>query len=273
MEGWLYAADSELPAEIGLRGSLFFVTTIEGEITWIQDGEETTISADHVAGPRDAANVRLRRQEDRGAHIMVWRVQRGTLRKSMRALGLPPPGDTLCWPFSPRPLTPQTKALFLEMRGARLDGAARAWWYGAKLLELTALLYPVTASDWPGKNYPHMRAEVRRAMGFLQKAYVWPVTLDDVAREAGLSSSHLSRVFHKEVGISLSHYLRSLRMEKAAQLLRSGESNVTDTAMSVGYTSISQFSGSFRSYFGASPRTFLPGNSPKKTPAKKKSSS
>lgn len=255
-EGWLFGDEVLLPPEIGMQGSLFFVVVIEGEVTWVQDGETTVIPAGHIAGLRDAEGVRLRRG-GKVAHLVVWRFMRGTLREGMRALGLPPPGEALCWPIAPRVLTPEINALFLELRSSQTNGTARSWWYGSKLLELTALMHPVTA-DPSATPHAGVREEVRRALVFLQHSYTESISLADVAREAGMSPTHLSRVFPKEVGVSLSYYLRQLRMEKAAQLLRSGECNVTDAAMAVGYSSIGQFSGTFREFFGVPPGAFIP---------------
>ncbi|WP_309382563.1 helix-turn-helix transcriptional regulator [Cerasicoccus frondis] len=261
IEGWLYAQEATLPKELTQQhASLYFITVLKGEVIWVQRNVETKIQANHILGARDVSNIKIKRGGDRGAHIIVWRIQQGALAEGMQALNLPSTDDALSWPFPPRPLTPQMMSLFLELRATRLNGPARIWWYYAKLLELTALLYPEASPHHSGQTNSLMRAEVRKAMAYLQEAYPWHVSLDDVARDVGMSSSHLSRIFHKEVGMSLSHYLRSLRMEKAAQLLRTGESNVTDAAMAVGYTSISQFSGAFRSYFGVSPRNFMPGN-------------
>ena len=53
-------------------------------------------------------------------------------------------------------------------------------------------------------------------------------------------------------------------MERAAELLRSGKYNVTETALAVGYSSLSHFSQSFCETMGC-----CPGLYPNKTPTKK----
>jgi AraC-like DNA-binding protein len=45
-------------------------------------------------------------------------------------------------------------------------------------------------------------------------------------------------------------FLRNLRLERAAELLRSGRSNVTEAAIAVGYSSLSHFSKAFAEMFG-----------------------
>ena len=56
--------------------------------------------------------------------------------------------------------------------------------------------------------------------------------------------------------MTISRYLRNLRLERAAELLRSGRSNVTEAAMAVGYSSLSHFSKAFAEMFGVCPCVF-----------------
>ena len=56
--------------------------------------------------------------------------------------------------------------------------------------------------------------------------------------------------------MTISRYLRNLRLERAAELLRSGRSNVTEAAMAVGYSSLSHFSKAFAEMFGVCPCAF-----------------
>ena len=52
---------------------------------------------------------------------------------------------------------------------------------------------------------------------------------------------------------SISQYLRELRMERAAALLREGRLNVLQVALEVGYSSPSHFSAAFHETFGCCP--------------------
>lgn len=255
-EGWLFGDYTQLPAEIARAGSLLVVAVLAGEIEWRQGREATVLGTGRLAGFLDEVDIGLVRRSKDAAHLMVWRFQRGTLRASMEALGLPLPSEALCWPIAPRAITPEMNALMFELRSAQSHGTARAWWYGAKLLELTALLHPPTEG---GESvYSSMREPIRRALVFMNQSFAEAISLPDIAKQAGLSPTHLSRIFSEEVGVSLRHYLRQLRMERASQLLRSGECNVTEAAMAVGYTSIGQFSRTFSELYGQPPGALLP---------------
>jgi AraC-like DNA-binding protein len=56
--------------------------------------------------------------------------------------------------------------------------------------------------------------------------------------------------------MTISRYLGNLRLERAAELLRSGRLNVTEAATAVGYSSLSHFSKAFAEMFGVSPCVF-----------------
>ena len=64
------------------------------------------------------------------------------------------------------------------------------------------------------------------------------------------------RNFSREVGLTIPQFLRNLRMERAAELLRSGRYNVTEAAMEVGYASLSHFSKAFCETIGCCPALY-----------------
>ena len=53
--------------------------------------------------------------------------------------------------------------------------------------------------------------------------------------------------------MTIPQYVRKVRMERAAELLRSGRFNVTEAAMEVGYSSLSHFSQAFCQVMGCCP--------------------
>ena len=77
----------------------------------------------------------------------------------------------------------------------------------------------------------------------------------------GCSPFYLSRLFSQEAGMTIQQYVRQVRMERAAELLRTGQCNVTEAALEVGYNSLSHFSTAFHETFGC-----CPGLYPLKTP-------
>jgi AraC-like DNA-binding protein len=74
-----------------------------------------------------------------------------------------------------------------------------------------------------------------------------------LAEEVGCSTFYLSRVFAQETGASIPKFLRLKRIEKAAELIRTGKMNVTESAMAVGYASLSAFNKAFVEQMGCCP--------------------
>lgn len=67
------------------------------------------------------------------------------------------------------------------------------------------------------------------------------------------SPFYLSRQFAQAGGMTMQQFLRQIRMERAAELLRTGKCNVTEAALEVGYNSLSHFSSTFHETFGCCP--------------------
>ena len=97
------------------------------------------------------------------------------------------------------------------------------------------------------------RERVERVRYLLERDLENPPSLDMLAREVACSPSYLSRIFAQEAGASIPKFLRLKRMEKAADLLRTGRANVTEAAFAVGYASLSAFNKAFVERFGCCP--------------------
>lgn len=98
------------------------------------------------------------------------------------------------------------------------------------------------------------RPEIERALRFIAEHLDEPITVAEVARAAHLSEFHFHRVFHAEVGEPIGRFVTRRRLELSAlRLAYERDRTVTEIALSSGYSSASNFSKAFSSYFGASP--------------------
>lgn len=77
--------------------------------------------------------------------------------------------------------------------------------------------------------------------------------MDELAQRCGMSRAAFHKKFKATTSYSPLQFLKALRLNQAAMLLRLGH-NVSEAATDVGYSSPSQFSREFRRHFGASPR-------------------
>lgn len=98
---------------------------------------------------------------------------------------------------------------------------------------------------------------LRKALINLGAHYNEPISLDQLARNAGVSPSHLGFLFRSVIGVPFKSLLGQIRIRKAREMLAAGtRPNITQVAMSVGYCDLSHFERSFRRIVGQSPREF-----------------
>lgn len=82
------------------------------------------------------------------------------------------------------------------------------------------------------------------------------LSLAALAREGCYSQSHLIEVFEEITGTTPHHFLASLRIQRAKELLLQTTRTVTDIALEVGYQSFPTFSRTFKDYVGLPPADF-----------------
>jgi len=79
------------------------------------------------------------------------------------------------------------------------------------------------------------------------------LSLETMAEHAGVSRSHLSRLFPVATGLQLSTYLRGRRLTEAAKELVNGAPDILNVALDAGYGSHEAFTRAFRDQFGLTP--------------------
>ena len=91
---------------------------------------------------------------------------------------------------------------------------------------------------------------------YIYDHYTQPLSLSALSRLLGYTPQYLSRLFHQQMGQSLSAYLQRLRVEASCQLLLSTRQSVSLIAQAVGYTDLKHFSAVFARHMGMTPRAF-----------------
>lgn len=153
-------------------------------------------------------------------------------------------------------LSARQQQLVASLREPPVHVAAQLLWYQSKALELMVefLFQPAGPQElFCARAKRVARERVDKAMAILRARLAEPPSLEELGRLVGCSPFYLSRTFSTEAGMTIPQFLRQIRMDRAAELLRSGRFNVTEAALEVGYSSLSHFSQAFHEVFGCCP--------------------
>jgi len=94
-------------------------------------------------------------------------------------------------------------------------------------------------------------------LSFIEKNYKEEITIKQLTKIAGMSESTLMRYFRKIMNRSPIDYIIRVRINKAAELLKSGNMRVTEAAYECGFSDGNYFSRQFKKILGRSPREFM----------------
>jgi AraC-like DNA-binding protein len=94
---------------------------------------------------------------------------------------------------------------------------------------------------------------VGKALSLMHAKPAWNWTIEELAKDVGLSRSVLAERFAHLVGMPPMYYLAKWRMQIASGLLSGGNSNIADVAAEVGYGSEAAFSRAFKKMVGIPP--------------------
>ncbi len=80
--------------------------------------------------------------------------------------------------------------------------------------------------------------------------------LEKLSLKIGISRTQLHRKMKKVTGFTAAEFIRNLRMEQAARLIKEQKINVSQVAYAVGFNSQPHFSTTFKKHFGMGPRAY-----------------
>ncbi|HFS85035.1 MAG TPA: AraC family transcriptional regulator [Epsilonproteobacteria bacterium] len=107
-------------------------------------------------------------------------------------------------------------------------------------------------ADYPGNNHV-----VLKVVKYMNLHYEKEVTVDVLAEAAGLSKSHLTKIFGDALGMGPMEYLKAVRLKYAKTMLLSGQYRVTEVAQRCGFNSPSYFAKSFKAFYRETPKEFM----------------
>ena len=97
---------------------------------------------------------------------------------------------------------------------------------------------------------------IRRVIFYIKEAPGYRISHDELAEKMNLSPEYLSKIFKKNMGISLRQYVTNTRLERALYLLQETSMNVSQTSDALGYGNVHFFSKQFKDRYGHPPSDF-----------------
>lgn len=94
------------------------------------------------------------------------------------------------------------------------------------------------------------------ALDYIHKNFTRNITMQQVADFVGLTPNYFCSKFHKEIGQSFKHYLKSLQLNHAATLLRVSNTSISNICAESGIPSLTNFMQSFKEQYGMTPSQY-----------------
>lgn len=135
---------------------------------------------------------------------------------------------------------------------ARLE--ANRWF--SEIALLLATHFPQPRTSGAPRHKAAWSHRIRQVVARIEAQYARRITLAEIAREERVSEAWLSRLFHKEVGVSFMQYITALRLGKAAEQLLATTLPVQRIAQQQGFASARVMSDLFKRRHGMTPRQF-----------------
>ncbi|MDC7286663.1 helix-turn-helix domain-containing protein [Blautia schinkii] len=91
---------------------------------------------------------------------------------------------------------------------------------------------------------------------YINENYHHKIHVDDISDSIGVSKGYLSRIFHRDTGISIQDYIQKIRVEKAANLLKYSQASLSQISDYVCFHSQSHFGSVFKKYMHMTPKQY-----------------
>lgn len=104
-----------------------------------------------------------------------------------------------------------------------------------------------------------MIKSLQKAIEYMEKHLLEPITYEDVAEHLYLSNYHFHKTFSLVTGMTVGEYLRKRRLSRAGEELAVSKKKVIDLALKYGYETPESFTKAFTRFHGITPRTLREG--------------
>ena len=108
----------------------------------------------------------------------------------------------------------------------------------------------------PVVSYDTKQQLVKDSLKYIEKHYQEPMSVMDISRALGTSTSYLSRIFKESTGETIIRTINNKRIEKAKAYLKETDLKVYEVADILGFENVTYFSRFFKKHTGVSPKDY-----------------
>lgn len=163
--------------------------------------------------------------------------------------------------YAQEPVSAAIAVVLSQIINYNLHPTIKKLYIKGKVYELISLYFNKSTDD-SIEQCPFLVDEdnvkrIRKAKEIVIANMAEPPTLPDLAQEIGLSLKRLKEGFKQVYGDSVYSFLFDYKMEHARRLLESGQYNVNEIGLKIGYSTSSHFIAAFKKKYGTTPKKYV----------------
>lgn len=102
----------------------------------------------------------------------------------------------------------------------------------------------------------HLSPAFIKLTRFIEENYTSPITLQSISEHFSLSKQYIMKLFREQAGVTVTHYINEIRLQKALDLLIYHSLSVSEVAYAVGFSNLYYFDRLFKKTYLITPTQF-----------------
>ncbi|WP_422082605.1 helix-turn-helix transcriptional regulator [Ulvibacterium sp.] len=163
--------------------------------------------------------------------------------------------------YSQEAVSPAIAVVLSQIMNYNLHPSVKELYIHGKVYELVSLYFNRN-TDADVEQCPFLVDEdnvrrIRQAKEIIIAQMAEPPSLQALAKEIGLPLKKLKEGFKQIYGDSVYSFLFDYKMEHARRLLETGQNNVNEVGLKIGYSTASHFIAAFKKKYGTTPKKYV----------------
>jgi AraC-like DNA-binding protein len=158
-------------------------------------------------------------------------------------------------------ISPSMSIVLNQLLNFNLNSSVKTLYFKGKIFELLSLYFNKN-EEANTDQCPFLVSEtnvnkIKLAKDIIINRLAEPPSLNELSNEIGLSLKKLKEGFKQIYGDSVYSFLIDYKMELARKLLESGDYNVNEIGLKIGYSTSSHFIAAFKKKYGITPKKYF----------------